>query len=113
MNRLHWVFASTGGGDRKGDNDPVVTPFRGNIYYVLARESIQNIIDAHIPNSQEPVEASFTLKSVYPKDLPGFEELQNYFEMCRNTYINKPQVVKFYNSAIFKIKHNNPIDTLI
>lgn len=113
MSQLHWEFAPTGGGDRTGDNDPVVTPFRGNIYYVLARESIQNIIDAHIPNSKEPAKASFTLRSVYPKDLPGFEELQSYFEMCLNTYRRKPQVVKFYESAIFKIKHNNPIDVLV
>jgi len=113
MTQLHWEFANTGGGDRTGDNDPVVTPFRGNIYYVLARESIQNIIDAAIPNGKEPVKASFTLRSVYPKDLPGFEELQTYFEMCLNTYKRKPQVVKFYESAIFKIKHNNPIDVLV
>lgn len=111
MSQLHWEFASTGGGDRTGINDPVVTPFKGNIYYRLAREAIQNIIDARLPH--KPAIATFSIKTFYPKELPGFDQLKDKLNACLITHENKPESVSFYKSAIRSIENNHPIEVLI
>ena len=43
---LNWHFVSTGGGDKDGLNNSKVEYFSGDYNYYLARETIQNSIDA-------------------------------------------------------------------
>src|SRR6185437_12894073 len=44
--KVGWFFASNDGGEDKGLNDAGVVTFKGNIYRYLAREIIQNSLDA-------------------------------------------------------------------
>jgi hypothetical protein len=112
MDDLNFEFAPTMGGDVTGMNDPVTTTFKGNISWSLARESIQNIIDAHDPQSNSPAEADFTLIERTADDLPKLKQLAEKLTACRNTYHTDKDAVKFYNSAIFKINTNQFIKIL-
>lgn len=103
MDELNWEFASTGGGDITGINDPVTTTFKGNIAWSLARESIQNIIDAHDPNSHKPAEASFTLIELESSELPNLKQLSEKLTKCRDHYHGNPDAWNFFNLAISKI----------
>ena len=47
--KVGWFFASNEGGEDKGLNDAGVVTFKGNIYRYLAREIIQNSLDASGP----------------------------------------------------------------
>lgn len=81
MKELKYEFAPTGGGDETGLNDPVTSTFKGgrSCSYYLARESIQNIIDAA---ERYPVEACFDVSTIYSCKLPKPDELREIFEAC-------------------------------
>lgn len=112
MNDLHFEFASTGGGDATGVNDPVTSTFGGNLSYHLARESIQNIIDAKDPSINEPAIAEFNFFERKASELPGIQELCEVFKKCRDTYIGSKEDRAFYERAIFNIEHNSFIPIL-
>jgi hypothetical protein len=46
MKQADWLFASTGGGYEEGINNTLTEHFEGDYNYYLAREIIQNSIDA-------------------------------------------------------------------
>ena len=112
MDDLNFEFAPTGGGDVTGLNDPVTTTFKGNISWTLARESIQNIIDAHDPNSSLPAQAFYQLEEMKASDLPKLNQLKEILIACRDHNRRDPDAYKFYESAIFKIQHDNFIKIL-
>lgn len=109
---IDWVFAPTGGGDVTGVNDPVTTTFKGDISYHLARESIQNIIDARDPKQHGPVIAEFELIDRQANQLHFNETLKKVLVGCRDFNRKNKDAVEFYNSALFKIEHNNFIPIL-
>lgn len=112
-NDLTFEFAPTGGGDITGARDPLTTIFSSNeISYSLARESIQNIIDARDPNKDLPAKAEFSLVKIEANKIPGIYELKKKLESCYNSYKRDPDYEKFYKSAIFKIDHNEFISAL-
>ena len=45
-NQIKWDFVSTGGGDADGLNNSMIEYFTGDYNYFLAREIIQNSLDA-------------------------------------------------------------------
>lgn len=107
MKNIDWEFAPTGGGDVTGVNDPVTTTFKGDISYHLARESIQNIVDAHDPKQQGPVIAEFALMERQPDQIEMNNTLKNVLVGCRDFNKKNKDAVEFYNSAIFKIDHRD------
>lgn len=56
---LKWYFGPNGG-QTIGPNDAVRQNFKGNPYYYIVREAIQNSIDA-VLDSKKPVIISFEL----------------------------------------------------
>lgn len=108
---LNYYFAPTGGGEDTGYNDPVTSNFKGNIYSQLARESLQNIIDAHDPQKNSPVRAEFSLLNIRPDKLPHFTRLMDIFRKCRD-YITSPDGKTFFNEAILDIAENREISIL-
>lgn len=111
---IGFEFAPTGGGTFTGANDPLSTNLQGgfSITSILARESIQNARDAQDPNSTQPVEITFSLIPIKPSQIPNIKSLRNVLIACRDLSIDKKDVVDFYNSAIFKIDHDNYIDLM-
>lgn len=63
-----WHFPPTGGGKEDGYNDSGVAHFSGTPLYSLARETIQNSLDARKIEG-EPVEVDFELIEVKPEDI--------------------------------------------
>jgi hypothetical protein len=110
MNKeLNYEFAENGGGEEIGFNDSVTTSFKGHIAYFLARESIQNIIDAAV---KFPVRAEFQLSKIKASDLPRPEQLKEIFKACHDYFHNNPQSVSFFQRAYDAFAQNEKIPVL-
>ena len=70
---IGWRFPPTNGGRIDGFNDPGIAHFTGAPLASLARETIQNSLDAGLA-SDEPVHVSFELISLHPGNV-GQDEL--------------------------------------
>jgi hypothetical protein len=95
--KLLYEFAPTGGGTETGFNDSVTNRFDGNVAYYLARESIQNIIDATI---QKPAKAVFEMKTLKISDLPDPKGLKEVFGACKEYKSHDKDSVKFFDYAL-------------
>ncbi len=110
MNKeLNYEFAENGGGEEVGFNDSVTTSFKGHIAYFLARESIQNIIDAAV---KFPVRAEFQLSKIRTSDLPRADQLKEIFKACRDYFHNNPQSVSFFQKTYDAFVQNEKIPVL-
>jgi hypothetical protein len=94
--KLQYEFAPTGGGDETGFNDPVTSTFKGDYSYYLARESIQNIIDAA---ESFPVKANFELFTINSRQLPRPNQLRGIFEACWRYVKGNPRGKEFFKEA--------------
>jgi len=95
---LKWHFVSTGGGDEDGLNNSKVEYFSGDFNYYLARETIQNSIDARKDKSQ-PVEVIFKLENFKTKDFPGINQMCDILTRGAEYWAESPETKKFLNSA--------------
>lgn len=106
--QLKYEFADNGGGEEIGFNDSVTTSFKGHIGYFLARESLQNIIDAAIAY---PVRAEFEVTTIPAKQLPNPEQLEATFRACRD-YYDDAKSKEFFQKALDSIVKNKRIPIL-
>ena len=81
-NQVGWRFPPTNGGRIDGYNDPGIAHFGGAPLSSLARETLQNSLDARL-RSEEPVHVSFELALLAPRDI-GSEELKRAVAACRD-----------------------------
>lgn len=109
--KLVYEFAKTEGGEEIGFNDSVTTTFKGHPAYSLARESIQNIIDA-VDDTTKPVIAEFRFKKINAHELPSHEQLAEIFEACKKYYSNNQSSVDFFSKAHKVLKTNDEIGIL-
>ena len=65
---IGWHFPPTNGGRVDGFNDPGIAHFKGSPYSSLARETIQNSLDARA-TSDQPVHVSFEMIELSPEDV--------------------------------------------
>src|SRR5580692_1356364 len=96
---LQWYFGPAGS-DEQGPNDPITTTFKGNRYYSLAREVIQNSLDVADTNTHRPVKVSFSLVEIPINQIPGFAELDTTFRQCAAYYPGDERFKKFCTTAI-------------
>ena len=78
--KIGWNFPPSYGGLEAGYNDSGIATFKGSPFPSLARETIQNSLDASQDNDK-PVHVSFELVSV-PKEDIGADELSAVIEAC-------------------------------
>ncbi len=71
---IGWNFPSNNNGQKTALNDAGIEIFRGEPIASLAREVIQNSIDAH-QSGDTPVEVHFTLDEISSSDFPGQKNL--------------------------------------
>ena len=87
MTRQHkeigWYFPPTNGGREDGFKDPGIAHFSGLPLSSLARETIQNSLDARKSDS-DPVHISFELSQLKPDDIGG-NELIDVIKSCIKT----------------------------
>ena len=70
-----WHFPSTDGGDEDGINNSGLQTFEGNHEAAIARECIQNSLDA-IKNQKLPVKVQIQFLEINTSEIPGIEELK-------------------------------------
>ena len=76
-----WRFPPTNGGRVDGFNDPGIAHFSGTPYSSLARETIQNSLDAR-DSYEKPVDVSFEMIELSPDDV-GRAELFAAIQACK------------------------------
>src|SRR5690554_4861298 len=83
-----WHFKPEGGGEI-GPNDPLHITFKGNPYYSIVREAIQNSLDA-VNDDSNPVKVSFQYFELDRSQFPSFFELEEHIN----------QSLKYYNTNL-------------
>lgn len=107
--KLSYEFAPTGGGNETGFNDAVTTMFEGNTAYFLARESLQNIIDAA---EKYPAKAIFEMFTIKADELPEIEQLKEIFKACKEYKSHERETVRFFSKALEVVTKNKDINIL-
>jgi uncharacterized membrane protein YgcG len=92
-----WEFPIDGGDQWQGFNDPGIEHFRGNPFGSLARELIQNSLDAP---SGTPVIVSFELKEIASAEIPNIGRLKDTVQRCATGEGNEGKKAKdFFTTA--------------
>ncbi len=108
--RFKWHFPSTDGGDEDGINDPLRETFEGDHERFVARESIQNSLDARKDDAQ-PVLVRFERLNVPVGHLPGLHELKDMLQKARDYSSNQDKSSAFYGAAL-ELLDNDTIPVL-
>lgn len=88
-----------------GFNDPGIEQFRGDPIRHLAREVIQNAIDAAVPGA--PVEVKFKLHEVDASTIPNLYELKEIYTCCLEASEHEsPKARYFFDNALKELKKN-------
>lgn|GEM_PF-1067430 len=98
-----WSFPPLSGGQAQGLNDAGVLQFGGETYGSLAREVIQNSLDA-AESDDKPVRVVFKLNALSQSQIPGYSELRRRCESCRDFWARKSAKEKiFFVEAVKEI----------
>lgn len=101
-----WEFAPTYGGDEDGFSDAFIEAFTGDIDKSLAREVIQNSLDARLDNSL-PVKIFFQKIEINSDTVPEKDTLNNIFTKCLEYYPEDKKVKKFFTNALEQIQNGS------
>ncbi len=94
-----WRYISNSNSTIVGINDAGIETFTANMNKSLVRESIQNALDAVVPNSKEPAEIEFVLFDVSREKIPDVDALQEAIVKCKKSNKNEPDAFKFFETA--------------
>jgi hypothetical protein len=98
MPELKWSFAKNDGGRDSGLHDAGVETFKGNFDRYLAREMIQNSLDArHDPNS--PVLVKFELLVLSRDEIPDMDGLTATLARCAEYWSHDKKAKEFFRQA--------------
>ena len=78
---------------------PGLQTFKGNIYYYIAREIIQNSIDAKNPKSTRPVLVEFQSLTMARERSPRIDSLQGALSECARFWEDDPKAKAFFEKA--------------
>ncbi|MGO9274998.1 MAG: hypothetical protein ACLQOO_33000 [Terriglobia bacterium] len=95
---MKWVFASNDGGRDSGFHDAGVETFKGNFDRYLARELIQNSLDARL-DAKKPVKVKFALEKLDRSAIPDLKGLSATFVRCADYWADQPKARKFFEDA--------------
>jgi hypothetical protein len=98
----NWVFAKSGGGERPGFNDAGIDTFKNKKVRSVAREVIQNSLDAAAQDGV-PVDVRVETFDLSREDAPEFFSLKEHFQSCLNEADAKDQQ-NFFSNAIKKME---------
>ena len=100
-----YEFEPLGGSPRDGYNDPLKTMFGKKLQDNLAREAIQNSLDA-VLDENKPVTVKFNLKRWVKKEIPEVEKLSKIFLACS---ADETSGAHFKNSVKLINSNNIPV----
>lgn len=95
---MNWVFPKNDGGRDSGFHDAGVETFKGNFDRYLARELIQNSLDARLDPAM-PVHVKFELLTLERSKIPGMDYLQETFGRCAEYWKEHDKVHAFFERA--------------
>lgn len=98
---LKWHFATTGSVEDDGFHDPLRETFEGDHERYVARETIQNAVDAH--KGGEPVRVHFERLLLPAERLPGRAEFADILERANEYARGQERSDEFYDSALAMI----------
>lgn len=93
-----WHFKSEGGGDI-GPNDPLHITFKGNPYYSIVREAIQNSLDAVNDNSK-PVVVSFQYFDLNRQEYPNFFHIEEHINQSLKYYETNTDAKRLFGDML-------------
>ncbi len=98
---IQWNSVSTGGGDADGLNNSMIEHFAGNYNYYLAREIIQNSLDAKVKGltASLPVKVIFKLEYLTKEQFPGFSELTKIISAGKKFWKHHEETIQFMSNA--------------
>ena len=98
---IGWCFPSSGGGTEAGFNDSGIETYAGKPFESLAREVIQNSLDAAASlDTVEPVTVSFELEEISAKSFPGRDEMLAVMRKCSQASKGDDKAEKFFARAV-------------
>ena len=97
--KIGWYFPPSGGGSDGGFNHSGIEYYSGNPEYHLAREVIQNSLDARA-NQKKPVVVRFDLVDIPKSEFPGQSELLLSFKSCLKDEKGNERAEKFFQEGI-------------
>lgn len=97
-----------------GPNAGPTVEFRNNPSYFLAREALQNSVDAWNPKSKNPVKVIFDVKEIDASSLPGAQEMTDILNACAKYLDSKgsSDMAKELKSGAKMIEQNKKISVL-
>jgi hypothetical protein len=98
---VDWVFPSNNNGRDSGFHDAGVETFKGNLDRYLARELIQNSLDARDPSvdQKKPVLVEFEMLSLKRSQIPGMNHLRSTFGLCAEYWSDHKKAHAFFVRA--------------
>ena len=111
MKKIDWHFAYNNGGEEEGPNDSLTNYFTEKGMNSLAREIIQNAIDAR-SSDDAPVKVKFSLEHINVNDIPGVDTIRDVYVRSRQYYGHIDKWDKFCAEAIKEISSNKTIRIL-
>lgn len=104
MGEIGWNFPPTNGGMQGGINDAGIVTFDGQPLESLAREVIQNSVDARLSQA-EPVKITFELETVAQAAFRG-AELAEHLRACAKEWDHDPKASAALQRALDVLEHD-------
>src|SRR5687768_12627866 len=95
---MNWCFFKNNGGQESGFHDAGVETFKGNLERYLAREIIQNSLDAR-DDPKKPVLVKFGLLQIPASELPDLKSLAATFKRCADYWPKDKKAADFFARA--------------
>jgi hypothetical protein len=102
-----WYFPDSNGGQSKGIHDSGIETFRGGPFYqFLAREMVQNSLDARA-SVDVPVKVTFKMLEVNREDIPDIKNYERVLRSCYSFWKKDETAADFFKNAIKLIQEKN------
>ncbi|MBO8161844.1 MAG: hypothetical protein H0Z24_09460 [Thermosipho sp. (in: Bacteria)] len=101
---IGWNFPLNNDGEVDGFSNAGIETFRGNPWESLAREIIQNSLDAGLPGSERPVEVHFKLQYLPVDIFPDKDSFIEILNLCLDFWMDNAKTKKFFEKALNVMK---------
>jgi hypothetical protein len=98
LKSMKWFFAKNEGGREVGFHDAGVETFQGNINRYLAREVLQNSLDARY-DFRKPVYVKFEVLELKRDEVPDIKGLKSAFDRCADYFKHQKEPKAFFERA--------------
>lgn len=111
LDNAKWWFAAANHGEIKGENTGDKELFKKDTYLSLAREILQNSIDAR-DSDEEPVQIEFEEFEMERDDIPGIYDFLSQVSRCAKYWRGNPQFKAKYEDIVNYAMNNEKIKCL-